>query len=89
MANLDYYISRIEETCGEEHHYIIFLKYERSKEAIEKILKRTKLERSIASIIYEVKFNDILLRVYSSGKILMQNIKDKETLMKILSDLLL
>ncbi|MBC7130018.1 hypothetical protein H5T51_02205 [Candidatus Bathyarchaeota archaeon] len=89
MASLDDYVSRIEETCGEERHFIVFLKYERSKEAIDKILKRAKLERSISNIIYELNFDGISLRVYSSGKILVKNIKEKDVLLKALSKLLL
>lgn len=89
MASIYDYVSRIEETCGQESNFIVFLKYERSKEAIEKILKKSELERSISSIIYDLKFNGAYIRLYSSGKILIKNIKEKETLLKILHELLL
>ncbi|MEM0216690.1 MAG: hypothetical protein QXK78_07510 [Candidatus Bathyarchaeia archaeon] len=89
MNSIYEYVSRIEETCGQESNFVVFLKYERSREAIEKILKKSELQRSISSIIYDLKFKGASLRLYSSGKILIKNVKEKETLLKVLSELLL
>lgn len=89
MATVEEYVSRIEETCGEEKHFIVFLKYEKKKEAINKILAKTKMEKSISSIIFELNFKGLPIRVYSSGKILFKNIKDKTALTNILSELLI
>jgi ribonuclease HIII len=89
MATIEDYVSKIEETCGEERHFIAFLKYERKSEAIKKILEKAKIEKSISSIIFELTFKGISMRVYTSGKVLFKNLKDKNTLLKILSELLL
>lgn len=89
MATVEEYVSRIEETCGEERHFIVFLKYEQKDEAIKKILEKAKIEKSISSIIFELTFKDISMRVYTSGKVLFKNLKDKNTLLNILSELLL
>ncbi|MEM2320052.1 MAG: hypothetical protein QXW82_07465 [Candidatus Bathyarchaeia archaeon] len=88
MTNVEKYISRIEETCGEEKHFIVFLKYEHKDEALAKILKKAKVEKSIASIIHEATFKETNLRIYTSGKILAKKVKDKNTLLNILSELL-
>lgn len=88
MATVEDYISRIEETCGEEKHFIVLLKYERKDEAIAKILKKAKVEKAISSIIFEATFKGNPLRIYTSGKILAKNIKDKKTLLSVLSELL-
>ncbi|MCS7115644.1 MAG: hypothetical protein RMJ15_06370 [Nitrososphaerota archaeon] len=88
MANVENYITRIEETCGEEKHFIVLLKYEHKDEAIAKILKKARIEKSIASIIFEATFKGVSLRIYTSGKMLVKNVKDKNTLLSVLSELL-
>lgn len=88
MPPMEEYISRIEETCGGEKHFIIFLKHEKKDEALSKILKKAKLENSISSIIFEINYKSVSLRVYASGKILARKIEDKNTLLKLLSELL-
>jgi len=89
MAGVEDYIARIEETCGEEKHFIVFLKYEKRDEALAKILKRAVIEKSISSIIFEIKFNGFSVRVYASGKLLFKGLKDKSLLSNVLSALLL
>ncbi|MGB9959423.1 MAG: hypothetical protein ACPLKQ_02745 [Candidatus Bathyarchaeales archaeon] len=89
MVVVEDYVSNIEETCGEEKHFIVFLKYEKKDEALAKILAKTKVERSISSIIFELNFKGVPIRVYSSGKMLFRGVKDKTTLKNILSELLL
>ncbi|MCS7096783.1 MAG: hypothetical protein N3F10_04370 [Candidatus Bathyarchaeota archaeon] len=88
MSSSEEYISRIEETCGEEKHFIIFLKHEKKDEALYKILRKAKLENSISSIIFEINYKSVPMRVYASGKILARKVKDKNTLLNLLSELL-
>ncbi len=88
MVNIEDYIARIEETCGEEKHFIVFLRHEKKDEALAKILKKAQIERSISSVIFELNFKGVPLRAYVSGKILVRNLKDKNALLSILSELL-
>ncbi|MGB9728024.1 MAG: hypothetical protein ACPLZF_06400, partial [Nitrososphaeria archaeon] len=69
------YISHIEETCGEEKDIIVILKYESKDEAINKILEKGNVTKSISNVVYEISFGDKSLRLYRTGKILMKNIK--------------
>jgi len=89
MATLDDYVARIEGTCGAEKDVIVTFRYEKKDEAVESILKRATLKNSLQGIIYELTFEGISFRVYSSGKAIFRSVKNREELNHILSDLLL
>ena len=82
-------MARIEGTCGAEKDVIVVFKYEKKEEAVARILKRAELKNSLSGIIYELTFQGISFRVYSSGKAIFRSIKNKEELNKILVSLLL
>jgi hypothetical protein len=89
MASIDDYVARVEGTCGTEKDVIVIFKYDKKDEAIAKILKKAELKNSIAGVIFEVTFQDASFRVYTSGKAIFRSIKNRETLNKLLADLLL
>jgi len=89
MSSVEDYVARIEETCGEEKHFIVVFKYDLKNKAIAKILKKAKTEKSISRIIFELTFGNISFRLYGTGKAIFRNLKDKEELQKVLADLLL
>ena len=89
MSKLEDYIARIEETCGEEKSAIVTFKYSKKTEVIKKILERSQIKRSIAGIIYELSYQGIPFRLFSSGKVIFKNLKQKETVSKVLKELLL
>jgi hypothetical protein len=89
MTPIDDYVARIEETCGKERDFIVILKYEKKDEAIAKILKKAKIQKSISSIIFELTFKSISFRLYGTGKAIFRNLKDKSALQDVLVDLLL
>ncbi|MEM3730851.1 MAG: hypothetical protein QW667_01520 [Candidatus Bathyarchaeia archaeon] len=89
MATIEDYVARIEETCGEERHFIVIFKYNKKDEAIAKILKKAETKKSISSVILELAFKNKSFRVYASGKAIFRNLKDKNELTNILSELLL
>lgn len=89
MVTIEDYVARIEETCGEERDFIVILKYDKKEEAINKILKKAKVERSISAIILELSFKGVSFRLYGTGKAIFRNLKDKSVLQNILTDLLL
>jgi hypothetical protein len=89
MNTVEDYVARVEETCGAEKNYIVIFKYDLRNQAIAKILKRAKVEKSISRIIFELTFKNVSFRLYGTGKAIFRNLKDKEELQKVLADLLL
>lgn len=89
MATVEDYVARIEETCGEEKGSVVTLKYDKKDEAIAKILKKAKLKKSLSGIIFELEFQGISFRMFSSGKAIFKGAKNKEALQDLLAALLL
>ena len=82
-------MARIEETCGEDKGAVVTLKYDKKDEAIDKILKKAKLKKSLSGIIFELDFQGISFRMFSSGKAIFKGVKNKEALQDLLAALLL
>ncbi|KON32035.1 hypothetical protein AC478_01485 [miscellaneous Crenarchaeota group-1 archaeon SG8-32-3] len=89
MVTVEDYVARIEETCGEEKGSVVTLKYNKKDEAIAKIIKKAKLKKSLSGIIFELEFQGISFRMFSSGKAIFKNVKNKESLHDLLAALLL
>jgi len=89
MVTIEEYVARIEGTCGEDKNIIVIFKYDKKDEAIAKILKKATLKKSISSIIFELTFQNISFRLYGTGKAIFRNLKDKNELQNVLTDLLL
>jgi hypothetical protein len=89
MASVEDYVARIEETCGKEKDFIVIFKYDKKEQAVTKILKKAKTEKSISAIIFELTFKDVSFRLYGTGKAIFRNLKDKNELQNVLADLLL
>jgi TATA-box binding protein (TBP) (component of TFIID and TFIIIB) len=89
MATVEDYVARIEETCGEDKGAVVTLKYDKKDEAIAKILKKAKLKKSLSGIIFELEFQGISFRMFSSGKAIFKGVKNKEALHDLLAALLL
>jgi len=88
VASVDDYVARFEGTCGAEKDVIVVFKYDKKDEAIDRILKKAQLKNCVGGIIFELAFNNVSFRVYSSGKAIFRSIKNKEELFKILTSLL-
>jgi hypothetical protein len=82
------YVTRIEETCGEEKDFIIVLKYEKKEDAISKILKKATLIKSVSGIIYDLKFQKASFRLYKNGKMIFKKLKNKKEVEALLEALL-
>lgn len=89
MAIVEDYVARIEGTCGAENDIIVTFKYEKKQEAIDHILKRAALKNNLSGIIFELTFENMSFRVYSSGKAIFRGIKNRAELDRILAALLL
>jgi len=89
MSSIEDYVARIEETCGEERDFIVIFKYDKKEQAVAKILKKAKIEKSISGIIFELTFKSVSFRLYMAGKAIFRNLKEKSELQSVLIDLLL
>jgi hypothetical protein len=89
MVAIDDYVARIEETCGKEKDFIVIFKYDKKEQALAKILEKAKVEKSISTIIFELTFKNVSFRLYSTGKAIFRNLKEKSELQNVLADLLL
>ena len=89
MMSVEDYVARIEETCGKEKDFIVIFKYDKKEEAIAKILKKAKKEKSISTIIFELTFKDVSFRLYGTGKAIFRNLKERSELQNVLVELLL
>ncbi len=89
MGAVEDYVARIEETCGEDKGAVLTLKYDKKDEAISKILKKAKLKKSLSGIIFELEFQGISFRMFSSGKVIFKGVKNKEAFHDLLAALLL
>jgi ribonuclease HIII len=89
MSTVTDYVSRIEGTCGAESDVIVNFKYEKKDEAIANILKKATMKNTIAGIIYELTYEGVSFRLYTSGKAIFRGVKSKTELMDFLVKLLL
>ena len=89
MATVEDYVARIECTCGAEKDVIVSFKYEKKDEAIAHILKKAQLKNNLSGIVFELVFQDISFRLYSSGKAIFRSVKNREELNSLLAALLL
>jgi hypothetical protein len=88
MAALEDYVARTEGTCGKEQDIIVMFKFDKKDEAVKKILAKATLKKSIAGIVFELTFQKYSFRLYGSGKAIFRDLKDKEELNALLSQLL-
>lgn len=89
MVSLDDYVARIEGTCGKDKDIIVTFKYDKKDEVIKKILERATVKKSIARIVSELTFKNFSFRLYGSGKVIFRDLKDRDKLNALLSELLL
>jgi hypothetical protein len=88
MVSTEDYVARTEGTCGKEQDVIVIFKYDKKDEAIKKILAKATLKKSISGIVFELIFGEFSFRLYGSGKAIFRDLKDKEELNSLLSELL-
>lgn len=89
MSTVTDFVSRLEGTCGAESDVIVNFKYEKKDEVIERILKKATLKKTLAGIIFELTFEGVSFRLYTSGKAIFRGFRTKADLMDFLAKLLL
>ncbi len=89
MSTVADYVARIEGTCGAESDVIVIFKYEKKDEVIANILKKAQIKNKIAGIIFELTFEGTSFRLYTSGKAIFRDVKNRQELMDFLVKLLI
>ncbi|MEM2912227.1 MAG: hypothetical protein QXM52_04750 [Candidatus Bathyarchaeia archaeon] len=87
-VNIEDYVARIEEACGAERDFIVLFKYDKKNEVVDKMLRKARVEKAVAGIIFDLTFKHFSFRLYGTGKAIFKKVKDKEELHKVLVDLL-
>ncbi len=88
MARVEDYVARTEGTCGKEKDVIVIFKYDKKDEVVKKMLEKAKMKKSIAGVISELTYKNFSFRLYGSGKAIFRDLKDKDELNALLSELL-
>jgi hypothetical protein len=89
MPTIKDYIATIEGICGAETDVIVTLRSEEKDTAITNIIKRSILKKSVSGFMFELEFQYVTFRLFSSGRAVFRNIKNKKELNRILAALLL
>ncbi len=88
MIAIDDYIARTEGTCGKEKDVIVIFKHDKKDEVAKRVLAKAKVRKSIGGIIFELRFKGYSFRFYGSGKAIFRDLKDKNELNSVLTELL-
>jgi hypothetical protein len=88
MVRVEDYVARTEGTCGKEKDVIVIFKYDKKDEVVKKMLEKAKMKKSIAGMISELTYKNFSFRLYGSGKAIFRDLKDKDQLNALLSELL-
>ncbi|MGD6807769.1 MAG: hypothetical protein ACQCN4_12525 [Candidatus Bathyarchaeia archaeon] len=89
MSTVADFVSRLEGTCGADSDVIVNFRFEKKDEAIARIMKKATLKNTIAGIIFELTYEGVSFRLYTSGKAIFRGFKTKADLMDFLVKLLL
>ena len=89
MSEIDDYLEKVEETCGEDRQFIVTFKHDKRAEAKTKILQRAEIHKAVHQTVYELRFQNISFRLYGTGKVIIRNLKDQNELRTLLAGLLL
>lgn len=88
MSIVKDYVARTDGTCGKDKDVIVTFKYGKKDEAVKRILVKAKVVKSISQMIFELTFRNVSFRLYGSGKAIFRDMKDKDELNSILTELL-
>lgn len=89
MGVVEEYVARIEGTCGKQEDIIVTFKYDKKDQALKRVLEKATLVKSVAQIIFELTYKNHSFRLYGSGKAIFRDLKSREELTGLLSELLL
>jgi hypothetical protein len=83
------YIASIGGVCGADKDLIIRFYVEKKDVAIDRILKRCILKKTVSGFLFELEFEGVTFRLFSSGRAVFRGIKNREELDTVLKKLLI
>lgn len=75
--------------CGAETEVIVNLRPETAEAAVLSIKKRCKMVKSTGGFMFELEFEGVRFRLFSSGKLVFREVKSRVELDRLLAGLLL
>ncbi len=85
---IDKYVKQIIRGCGEKANFIIILKWDKMKEAIERILSKCNEKHDLGGLYIKGLINGVELNIFTTGKILLKGIKNEDELKRFLEKIL-
>ncbi len=82
------YVSRVEQACGEGREFIAILKQGKRKEALEKILSKCRVKRSISGVMAICEYKGKEISVFNIGKLVLKGVKGEDEALSVLKELL-
>jgi hypothetical protein len=89
MPTVKDYVERVEGICGAETDVIVMVKAEKLEAATASVLKRCVVKKSVLGVRYELEFEGLTFRFFSSGRLVFRGVKNRKELNRILAALLL
>lgn len=89
MQTIKDYIAKIEGICGGGKDVIVTFKSEKKDATVTSILKRTAVKKSVSGYMFELEFQGVTFRLFSSGRAVFRGVKNEKELNRILAALLL
>jgi hypothetical protein len=83
------FVASINGICGTESEVIVNLRPEKAEAAIVVITRRGKLLKSTGCFMFELSFQGVTFRLFSSGKLIFRGVKNRSELDRLLAGLLL
>jgi hypothetical protein len=81
------FVAKIEGVCGGDSNLVVILRPEKKDKAAANILKRCVVKKRVADYMFELEFNNVVFRLFSSGRIVFRGIEDEVELDNLLTAL--
>ena len=88
MPTINDYVAKVEGICGGETDVIVILKAEKKDIAFANIIKHCVVRKSVSGFLFELEFEGLTFRLFSSGRVVFRGIKSKKELNRLLTVLL-
>ncbi len=89
MPTIKDYIEKIAGVCGAEQDIIVIFRSDKKEAAIANIIDRSITKKTCSGYMFELEFEGMTFRLFSSGRAVFRSIKSRKELNRILTTLLL
>jgi hypothetical protein len=89
LVSIKDYVTSINGICGAESEVIVNLRPEKAETAMAAINQRSKILKSTGGFMFELSFQGMTFRLFSSGKLIFRGVKNRSDLEGLLAGLLL